>query len=199
MWLILKQCKIIILICWSSFYIEKQKCAICLCFHVKSVIKVNINTKKSNFCLSLRLHFTVVNLSFLVINIFWVTIIVQWGNDMKFVTAARSLLLQKQQLQGHSCYEKSASLKRKCRHCKDILITGCTRSCHLTTFHAASEENLIKMTTYTFQWLPSQHYITAVAKCNISDILLGDMHIKHSFCSWPLKIKLAKQLAFSMN
>ena len=37
-------------------------------------------------------------------------------------------------------------------HFDKILITGCTGSCHLTTSSAASDENVIKMMTFLFQY-----------------------------------------------
>ena len=43
------------------------------------------------------------------------------------------------------------ALKRKCRHFDEIFITGCTRSCQMTTSGAANDENFIKMTTFPFK------------------------------------------------
>ena len=45
----------------------------------------------------------------------------------------------------------ASTLKRKCHHFYEILITGCTESCHLTTSKAASDENCINMTIFLFQ------------------------------------------------
>ena len=60
-----------------------------------------------------------------------------------------------------------SSLKWKCFHFHLIFITGCTGSCPLTTCSVASDENLVKIRTFSFQcrhhdcidhWNPSWMY-----------------------------------------
>ena len=44
-----------------------------------------------------------------------------------------------------------------CLHFDEILITGCTGSCQMTTSSAANDENFVKMTTFSFQWSRTMH------------------------------------------
>ena len=48
------------------------------------------------------------------------------------------------------------TLKWKCLHFDEILITVCTGSCQMTTSSAASDENFVKMTTFSFQCITNK-------------------------------------------
>ena len=78
-------------------------------------------------------------------------------------------------------------MERKYRHF-DILVTGCTGSCLMTTPGATNDEKLVKMTFFQFQWTLTIQYTTDANPYQYSTMLYFDVETKEFWALLCLKI-----------